>query len=155
MSEHPSTKPEPSPSVWQACLSIPLRLPTPNQLLRMHWATRSRLNRTVASEVWAAMAQARIRKPDAPLPYAIVVVERHSSTEPDPDALRGCAKPLLDAIQPASKRHPYGLGLIANDDARSIALTVLHVPCKRLVTLTRLTITAGSPPTAAGGGASP
>lgn len=39
------------------------------------------------------------------------------------------AKLLLDVLQPASKRHPGGLGVIADDSSRCIELPHMeHVP---------------------------
>ena len=38
----------------------------------------------------------------------------------DPDGLPTCAKHILDVLQPRSKKHPDGLGVIAEDTADCI-----------------------------------
>jgi hypothetical protein len=108
-------------------IAIPETLPTPNVLLRLHWSKRGRIQRRVATMIGGALLQAGWR-PGAPLAAVEVRIRRYSAKQPDPDALPGTAKLILDALQPASKRHPYGLGVIADDSAKCVkALHVEHV----------------------------
>lgn len=108
--------------------TIPETLPTVNTLLRLHWRKRGRIQQRVAS-----LAAAELRKLGAiprtePLTRVAVRIKRYSSQSPDPDAITSTAKLLLDCLQPASKRHPYGLGLIEDDShAVIVSLTVEHV----------------------------
>ena len=99
-------------------------LPTPNRWMRMHWAERGRYCRNLAWEVCASIIGP---VPSDPIPAVRVTVVRHGLREPDADALAGCAKPILDVLQPASKRHPYGLGLIAGDDRAHCELVARFV----------------------------
>lgn len=109
-------------------VEFPMRLPTTNVYARMHWAKRSRLGRQVATEIWAALGG---KLPARPLKRCTIRVERVSTKEPDPDGLVGSLKCLLDALQPPSKRHPYGLGIIADDTRECIGRPdVTHVPGK-------------------------
>lgn len=109
-------------------ITIPLRTPTLNEWQRMHWGKRRRVGQAMAWALLAALGQDR---PQHPLQRCSVHVERTSTREPDPDSLIAGLKPLLDALQPASKRHPYGIGLIVDDDARCITrLSALHVAGK-------------------------
>jgi hypothetical protein len=91
-----------------------MTLPTPNTLLRMHWAKRRRMQRQVCKLVWIALRETGIRM-GAPLDRCRVLVTRYSRRRPDVDAKNGTAKLLLDVLQPSSKRHPEGLGVIADD----------------------------------------
>lgn len=106
--------------------SMPLRAPTPNELLRMHFRVRGRLQGRVATELFVALGLSRWR-PATPWARARVRIERYSPQEPDADALPGTAKLILDALQPPSKRHPWGLGVIANDTRGALDLEVVHV----------------------------
>lgn len=112
-------------------LEIPVRTPTLNDWQRMHWSRRQRLARAIAAEVWVAMTRAGIRRPDQPLKRCRIEIDRESTQEPDEDGLKGGMKPLLDALQWPSRRHPYGVGLIADDSPRCvIGLEANHVPGK-------------------------
>lgn len=106
--------------------SMPIRTPTVNELLRMHWRVRGRLQRRVALELYVALGLARWR-PAQPWARARVRIERYSPQQPDADALPGTAKLVLDALQPPSKRHPYGLAVIAGDRAAELEVEVVHV----------------------------
>lgn len=106
--------------------TIPLRVPTQNALLRMHFRKRHKLLNEIAWHVRAAAGP----PPPAPFKRAHIVIERESTQEPDPDGLPASAKGLLDVLQPCSKRHPLGLGYIANDDSKSITLEVRHIQGK-------------------------
>ena len=117
---------------------IPLRTPTLNDWQRMHWAKRRRIGQAMA---WAILAQ-RVQFPPGRRMFerCHVQIWRESTMEPDHDGLIGGLKPLLDALQPSSKRHPYGLGLIADDSPRCVlSLTASHVASK--ASRTRIVIT--------------
>jgi hypothetical protein len=86
-------------------------LPTLNRWERMHWRERHIFKRFLATEVMALTAGMR---PAEPWQHVAVLVFRHSIGTPDGD--NTIAKALLDVLQPPSKRHPYGLGIIAGDD---------------------------------------
>ena len=104
-------------------IEIPMRMPTLNEWQRLHWAKRRRLGKLIAS----AINQSRLAPP-APIARCVITVERTSTQEPDKDGLYGGLKPLLDALQPASKRHPYGLGFIEDDGHRCLVdLIARHV----------------------------
>lgn len=103
--------------------TIPLRLPTVNKLLRMHWNVRRKL-----ANRWAWEVRAAATPPPTPLQRCAIIIERESTQEPDPDGLKNTAKILLDVLQPCSTRHPLGLGFIAEDNSGCILeLVVRHV----------------------------
>src|SRR5580765_3392856 len=122
-------------------ITIPIRVPTTNELLRMHYFTRSRLLRQIANEIWVALPK-EIRGRKYYLRKVRVHIERHSTIEPDPDGLDGAKKLVLDVLQPSSKRHPYGIGVIANDNSQCVESTVKHVKCKGGVKKTRIVVEA-------------
>lgn len=116
-------------------IDLPLRTPLMNQWMRMHFRTRMRYCRAVAMQI----AIHASRKPAEPLQRCRVTVERFSTQEPDRDGLFGSLKSVLDALQPQSKTHPYGLCFIANDSSSCIAeLTPKHMPGREK--RTRITI---------------
>lgn len=102
--------------------ALPRTLPLLNSLLRTHWSKRRRNTTTLAWEVRGALDG---QLPTHPLLRARVVIERWSVGTPDRDGLVASCKPLLDVLQPASDRHPYGLGVIAGDDPAHLTLEVL------------------------------
>lgn len=108
---------------------IPIRTPTLNTYLRMHWARRKRIARDIA---WAIRAHMPANLyPNQPIKRCRITVDRESTKEPDMDNLIGGLKPLIDALQPASKRHPLGLGIIADDSPRCLLLlTARHMAGK-------------------------
>jgi hypothetical protein len=106
--------------------SIPMTLPTLNVMLRMHWSKRRRLQQTVSWEIMRALRLGGWN-PSRPLNRCDVEIVRHSRREPDRDGLASTAKLILDALQPASKTHPCGLGVIREDDSTCIRhLDVRH-----------------------------
>lgn len=107
-------------------ITIPIRTPTLGVWQRMHWGRRRQIGRDIA---WALLAAYPHR--GDPIRKCRIRIERTSTQEPDKDGLYGGVKPLLDALQPASKRHPYGIGLIYEDNAKHLLdLQVVHVPGK-------------------------
>ena len=115
------------------------RLELLNPLLRMHWAKYGRLIKDLAWEVSALVGPRR--RPKSPWPRVSVLVERHSTTEPDEENLMSCVKPLMDVLQPFhQKSRPYGLGIIQNDNRACVPdLQVRHVQSK--LKQTRVVIT--------------
>lgn len=96
-------------------LEIDQALPLQNQWQRWHWRKRGRYLRLLALAIAYTC-----KLPSKPLECVEITVTRVSNwrgTAPDRDAV--CVKPLLDVMQPASTRHPYGLGIIA-DDSREV-----------------------------------
>jgi hypothetical protein len=111
--------------------AIPYRLPLLNTMLRSHWAYRARERMTIAWLVKKAIG----RLPEKPLDKAVIHVYRHSPKQPDDDNLQGSVKSLLDVLQPVSKRHPSGLGIIRNDSPDCIvSKTVTHVKSNQVLT---------------------
>jgi hypothetical protein len=109
--------------------SIPETLPTLNVLLRAHWRKRGRMQRHVAWLVLAELRKIGALPRTEPLRQVHVRIKRYSSRAPDPDAIDSTAKLLMDSLQPQSRRHPYGLGLIVDDSAHCVvSLHVEHVP---------------------------
>ncbi len=110
-------------------VSIPLTVPPLNRFLRMHWSKRRKLQKEVSWLLQLGLHGAGfhgIRK-HLPLRRCDIDIVRFSRREPDPDGLPATAKPLLDALQPLSKTHPFGLGVIAEDSSECIRrLTVRH-----------------------------
>ncbi len=103
-------------------ITIPLRTPTLNEMLRKHWRQRKKI---LAEIAWHVRALA------GPSPglvdQAIIQIHRYTPRQLDPDGLTAIAKPILDVLQPASLRHPLGLGWIAGDDPAHLSLSVTTV----------------------------
>lgn len=101
-------------------------LPTPNDLMRMHFGLRGRIRARISKMVLCATNG---KRPREPIKRCTITIWRYSARDVDVDARNGTAKLLLDVLQPYSKRCPNGLGIIANDDAKCIErLEVIHVP---------------------------
>lgn len=93
---------------------IPWLTPRAGEWQRMHFRARKRVMVAIAKVVWVSI-KAGVR-PNLPLNKSHVVITRYGSVEPDPDGLN-FVKPILDALQVASKRHPYGIGVIVDDSS--------------------------------------
>jgi hypothetical protein len=106
------------------------RLMLLNPMLRTHWSKRGRLIKDLAWEVSALIGPRR--RPATPWQRVSVLVERHSTSEPDQENLESCVKPLMDVLQPFHlKSRPYGLGIIQNDNRACVPdLQVRHVQSK-------------------------
>lgn len=114
---------------------VPMRSPLLNEWQRMHWARRRQVCRVWARQLFVAHP----RIPATPLARCRITIERFSTQEPDRDGLHGGLKPVLDALQPPSKRHPYGLGFIAEDNSTCVVeLKPIHVKSREK--RTRITI---------------
>lgn len=112
---------KPLPKRDPRTLTFELELtPMRNALDRMHFRAKRRLHDRIAEML-------RVQVPTASgTPFAVAKVEivRCSAKEPDKDGLYGSVKPILDAMQVASKRHPYGAYIIENDSPDCIELSV-------------------------------
>jgi hypothetical protein len=102
-------------------LSRPLLLP--NRKKNLHWSEISKIIHQLSDEA----AQAILRPPTDPLIFASVSVLRYGLKEPDRDNLEASLKMLLDILQPRSKRHPYGLGIISGDDPAHLNSEIHHI----------------------------
>lgn len=108
-------------------------LPGQNVLLRMHWAKRNRLRNRVAWLVKAALLapESGYRFGSPPIQRCRVTITRRCRKPLDPDNLPSSAKHALDILQPHSKTHPLGLGVIQDDSKACILeLSVLQEPGK-------------------------
>jgi hypothetical protein len=102
-------------------LSRPLLLP--NRKKNLHWTDISRIIHDLSDEAARAISNA----PAETIAFASVGVLRYGLKEPDDDNLRASLKMLLDILQPRSKRHPYGLGIIADDDPEHLTSEIHHI----------------------------
>lgn len=100
-------------------LTINETLPTLNTLLRLHWAKRRRIQSRVSQLVWLELRRQGIRR-DIPIAKCRIRIRRYSRRSPDVDSLPSTGKLLLDVLQPSSRTHPQGLGLIADDTPECI-----------------------------------
>jgi Holliday junction resolvase RusA-like endonuclease len=107
--------------------TLPRILPLLNVQLRQHWAKRQRNQKKLAWEVKAAIGTL----PWAPFARARVTVERCSVGVPDTDNLVASCKALMDVLCVYSKRHPFGLGIIADDSPGVCELIVRAVKVAR------------------------
>ena len=108
-------------------LDIQERTPTQNVWQNVHRMQRGRVKRQ-----WALLVFAAGRPPRQPLRRCRITIERTSTQEPDRDNLYGGLKPLMDVLQPASRRHPYGLGFISDDGPKCVIdLVAKHVSGRR------------------------
>jgi len=111
-------------------LTIAETLPTLNMLLRLHWSKRRRIQSRVSQLVWLEMQRQGLR-PASPITRCRIRIRRYSRRSPDVDSLPSTGKLLLDVLQPASRAHPQGLGVIADDTPECIVdYKVEHVAGK-------------------------
>lgn len=82
----------------------------------------------MAWEVKVALGTQRVA---APFARAKVTIERRSVGTPDQDGLVGGCKDLIDALLPASKIHPCGLGIIRDDNPACMDLVVRGLKVRR------------------------
>jgi hypothetical protein len=89
-----------------------------------HWAKRHRHDKNWQERVAWRMRILVAPGPPLLLPSVWIQCRRFSSgTEPDHDNLVVSFKPLIDALKPASKANPYGIGLILDDSPQVIRLS--------------------------------
>lgn len=117
-------EPPAQPREYVFRLKHPLLLP--NRKKNLHWGTVSQLIHELSQEVAQVIGQG----PAEPLSKAHITVFRHGIQEPDKDNLTASLKWLLDVLQPRSKKHPYGLGIIAGDDPAHLTHEIFHIQCK-------------------------
>lgn len=110
-------------------ITIPLRTPTLNQLLRTHWSRRRKM---LAEIAWYIRAE--VKPPAAPFARARVTVHRYSPKALDDDGAKATCKHILDALQPRSDQHPQGLGFIAGDDPARLELVMIPVKSDQVAT---------------------
>jgi hypothetical protein len=103
---------------------LPL-VPMRNAYDRMHFRAKRRLK----DQLSALFCQQCPLASGVPLPRCAIEIVRYSQVEPDPDNLHGFVKPILDAMQLASERHPYGASIIENDSSDYIELRVRWEKC--------------------------
>lgn len=125
---------------WTVSFFLSYSLPNDNVIKRTHFRTYARDRRDVSMLVLLMVGRHR---PSAPLARVKVDIHRYGRQLMDPGNLDSISKLLLDVLQPASKRHPDGLGIVANDDTESLALKVtqerrMRGPIGALVTITEL-----------------
>jgi hypothetical protein len=113
--------------------SLPLRLPLLNEQLRSHWQARRKSKRNLSWHVKIAILRLGAM-PVVPMLQARIIVVRYSYKQPDGDNLAACVKPLLDVLQPLSRRHPCGLGVIVDDSPDCVTVTVEHRKSKEVRT---------------------
>lgn len=114
-----SGKPGKPPKVNPRSLTYELPLtPMRNALDRMHFRAKRRL----LGQLGELFSRQTPLASGIPFPRAKIEIVRCSSQEPDPDAMHGFVKPILDAMQVSSKRHPYGASIIENDTSDCIEL---------------------------------
>lgn len=115
---------------YKVDFTVPMRTPTLNKLLGMHWMTRRAFKKQLA---WAIVL-ASPGPPPAPLPRARVTVFRYTTGKLDPDGKQAICKGLLDLLQPLSKRNKMGLGYITNDDDEHLELVVHTINSQAVAT---------------------
>ena len=85
-------------------LEILTPLPPANRQLRMHWAARAKIKKSIAWEIRAGIAEAMNAGefPEAALgkkERRTVYITMHIPRRFDPDNLHGMCKPLIDAMR--------------------------------------------------------
>jgi len=97
-------------------IELPLP-PSQNQLLRMHWARRSKLKKEYAWLICADKQRlAWIADNGHATKYHVTITRRSCGVEPDPDNLKASAKLILDALVDAA--------IIPDDNPHVITLGV-------------------------------
>lgn len=87
--------------------------PTMNVIKRMHWAKYRQVRNHIAWLVRAALAGHPL--PADPIQRCKITIVRHGRNLVDEDNLPSSAKMILDVLQPHSKTHPSGIGVIQSD----------------------------------------
>lgn len=110
--------------------TIPVRLPTLNPQLRMHWYRKSKAIKALCWDVFAAIPANQ--RPRQPLEHIVIEIDRYNTNEPDQENLQASGKWLLDVLQPLHPTaRPYGLGVIREDASWCLHDTLIrHVPSR-------------------------
>jgi hypothetical protein len=95
--------------------NLPMCMPAPNARLRQHWAKRRHTDGHLRLAMICALG-GTLYLPPAPFKFARVTVMQRRLQLLDVDAIAASLKGMIDLLQPASKRHPMGLGIITGDD---------------------------------------
>ena len=106
-------------SAYHLLISIPDLPLLPNRLQRSHWRAIQTHTKKWHALVYRHAAQ---HVPYEPLQRALLVLTRHSATEPDPDNLMASWKPLIDGLQ--------RVGILVNDKSENVELDARWVKCK-------------------------
>lgn len=104
-------------------------LPSLNELMRTNKFKYKAEREALAWEVVAMIGRQR---PAKPIERAELIIHRHSVGTLDDDNLKSCRKALTDVLQPPSKRHPNGLGVIVGDDPAHLKAEVHQVRVNHL-----------------------
>ena len=99
-------------------IELDRRIELANVYNSMHWTKKMRYRNELALLIAAKIPWKD--RPKVPWAHWSILIERESTKEPDPIAILAGAKPILDILQPKSRRHPYGLGIVLNDDSDSL-----------------------------------
>lgn len=112
--------------------------PSLNTAMRRHWQARGASKRNLAGRIKLQLVG---RLPPKPFARARLTIERHSLGSPDADNLWGGTKDLVDCLldpgQPVMRngklivRHPYGLGIVADDNPSVLERRVVPVRVSR------------------------
>lgn len=102
--------------------TLPEPVPLHNTWQRAHWRKRSRINHTFADMIRVALNCYTWNL--SPLEACEITVDRYTAYSRPPDVDAICVKPLLDALKPASRTCPYGLGII-EDDGPDVILSLV------------------------------
>jgi hypothetical protein len=109
---------------------LPSITPTLNEILRLHWRKRQAYQR---QQAWILRAAIGRQRPASPFARAHVRIERRSTGTADHDGFIGGLKLLIDCLLPASKQHPCGLGIIADDNPAVMTLDAVQVRVRHRV----------------------
>jgi len=104
-------------------LRLPEKSPMLNELLRMHWAKRSKIAKAFAWHVMLALLElpktqkqwVDEHKPFNRCRISVVRYARYTASLPDQDGIIGGFKPVLDALTVQNRRNKLGLGIIRDD----------------------------------------
>ena len=101
-------------------MTLPLA-PSQNQLLRMHWAKRKRIQKDFE---WSIVQQVGNRN-SAMRGVHVTITRKSVGVEPDPDNLTASAKLILDALQ--------RVNVIKDDSPQYISLAVERERAKKRI----------------------
>ena len=103
---------------WFVKIELPGLPPTPNSVMAMHWAKKSKLTKRWRRDAYLAC------KANGPAPLGTKVIRvcytRFSSREPDPDGLAGSFKSIQDGVMPPTINldnpdEGFDLNFVANE----------------------------------------
>jgi len=107
-----------SPESLRFTLALPGATPSNNEIKGMHFGAYKTLRTAWQLRVWAALNG---RRPAKPLVKVFLAIDRScSGAGLDWDNAYGGLKPMLDCLVMPSTRNPSGLGLILDDNPKSM-----------------------------------